>query len=74
MAVAPNSAYLFVAAASTLLQAGDLNTQHGQKYRFGLLLANLMVDISRALVSEKRRISPHRYNCYATYQVPDEHQ
>jgi hypothetical protein len=74
MAVAPNSAYLFVAAALTLLQAGDLNTQHRQKYRFGLLVANLMVDISRALVAEKRRIPPHRYNCYATYQVPDEQQ
>jgi hypothetical protein len=61
MAVAPNSANLFMAAASTLLQAGDLNTQDQQKYHFGLLLANLMVDISRALVAEKRQIPPRRY-------------
>jgi hypothetical protein len=70
MAVTPNSAYLFVAAASTLLQIPRLNPKHRRNYRFGLLVANLMVDIHRTLEKEKRKLPPRRFNCYAAYSVP----
>jgi hypothetical protein len=72
MAVTPNSAYLYVAAASCLLQIPRLNPKHRKKYRFGLLIANLMIDIHQALEKEKRKLPPRRFNCYAKYSVPSE--
>jgi hypothetical protein len=42
MAVTPNSSYLFVAAAASLLQQPKLHPQHRKQYQFGLLLANTM--------------------------------
>jgi hypothetical protein len=74
MAVTPNSAYLFVAGAASLLQRPKLDTQHRSGYRFGLLLANVMRDIHQALLFEKKDLPPRRFNCYATYQVPDEQE
>jgi hypothetical protein len=74
MAVAPNSAYLYVAAASSLLQVRHLNPIHRKNYRFGLLLANTMIDIHKALVTEKRSLPPRRFNCYAKYRVPEEEE
>ncbi len=56
MAVAPNSAYLYVAAASTLLQLPRLNPKHRKNYRFGLLVANLMVNIHGSLEKENRKL------------------
>jgi hypothetical protein len=47
MAVTRNSAYLYVAAASSLLQVTHLNDIHKKNYRFGLLLANMMVEMRR---------------------------
>ena len=73
MAVTPNSTYLFVAAATALLeQEDDIDPQHREDFRFGLLVANLMVDIHRSLINQKRSLPPRRFNCYATYRVPDE--
>ena len=74
MAVAPNSAYMYVAMASSLLQVRHLNPIHHKNYQFGLLLANLMTDIHKALVTEKRTLPPRRFNCYAKYIVPDEQE
>jgi hypothetical protein len=72
MAVCPNSSYLYVAAAASLLQQRRLDPKHRTKYRFGLLVATTMRDIHTSLVSEKRNLPPRRFNCYATYAVPDE--
>jgi hypothetical protein len=72
MAVTPNSAYLFVAAATTLLQVPRLNPKHRKNYRFGLLMANLMIDIHRSLEKEGKKLPPRRFNCYAPYSVPTE--
>ena len=70
MAVTPNSAYLFVSAATTLLQLPRLNQKHRKNYRFGLLMANLMIDIHQTLEKEGRKLPPRRFNCYAPYLVP----
>ena len=72
MAVTPNSGYLYVAAAASLLQLRHLDSKHRKQYRFGLLMANTMQDISTSLNKEKRKVPPRRFNCYATYQVPGE--
>ncbi len=61
IAVTPNSAYLYVAVASSLLQIRQLNLIHRKNYRFGLLLANMMVDIHQALVEENRSLPPRRF-------------
>jgi hypothetical protein len=74
MAVTPNSAYLYVATASSLLQITYLNPIHRKNYRFGLLLANMMIDIHQALVDEKRSLPPQRFSCYANYHVPEEEE
>jgi hypothetical protein len=44
MAVTPNTAYIFVAAASSMLQQGKLDSKHQKGYRFGFLLASMMMD------------------------------
>jgi hypothetical protein len=72
MAVKPNSSYLFVTAAASLIQQPKLHPQHRKKYRFGLLLANTMRDIRSSLAADKRNNPPQRFNCYARYTVPDE--
>jgi hypothetical protein len=74
MAVTPNSAYLFVAGAASLLQRPKLDPQHRSGYRFGLLLANVMKDIHLSLLAEKKHVPPRRYSCYAAYHVPDEQE
>jgi hypothetical protein len=74
MAVTPSSAYMYVAAASSLLQVTHLNDINGKNYQFGLLLANMMVDIYQALVDEKRSLTPQRFSCYAKYRVPEEEE
>jgi hypothetical protein len=58
MAVPSNSTYLYMAAASSLLQVTHLNDIHRENFQFGLLLANMMVDIYQALVNEKRSLPP----------------
>jgi hypothetical protein len=72
MAVTPNSAYFYVAAAASLLQVCHLDSKHRKQYRFGLLLAHTMLNILMSLNKEKRKVPPRRFNCYATYQVPGE--
>jgi hypothetical protein len=72
MAVTPNSGYLYVAAAASLLQRRHVNSNHRKQYRFGLLVAHTMLNISTSLNKEKRKVPPRRFNCYATYQVPGE--
>jgi hypothetical protein len=72
MAVTPNSAYLYVAAAAALLQESSINPKHRVDYRFGLLLAHTMLDIHSSLVAERRTNPPRRFNCYSAYTVPDE--
>jgi hypothetical protein len=72
MAVTPNSAYLYVAAAASLLQRRQLDPEHRKEYRFGLLMAHTMCDIALRLKQEKRQLPPRRFNCYATYAVPGE--
>jgi hypothetical protein len=42
MVATPNSSYMFVAAAASLLQQPKLHPQHRKEYWFGLLLANTM--------------------------------
>jgi hypothetical protein len=75
MGVTPNSSYLYVAAASSLLQQPRaINPKHRKGYRFGLLVANVMRDIHSSLEKEKRQLPPRRFNCYAKYHVPDERE
>jgi hypothetical protein len=49
MGVTPNGAYLYVAAATALLEVSSINPRHRKAYRFGLLLANMMTDIQKRL-------------------------
>jgi hypothetical protein len=72
MAVTPNSAYLFVAAVTALLQEPRVNSRHRKNYRFGLLIAHMMKDIHTRLVKEKRKLPPRRFACYARYHLPEE--
>jgi hypothetical protein len=72
MAVTPNSTYLYVAAATALLEQEDIDPQHREDFRFGMLVATMMVDIHRSLIDQTRSLPPRRFNCYATYRVPDE--
>jgi hypothetical protein len=72
MAVAPNSAYLYAAAAASLLQRRQLDKKHRKGYRFGLLLANVMKDIHLSLERQNKMLPPRRFNCYATYSIPGE--
>jgi hypothetical protein len=58
MAVTPNSAYLYVAAAASLLQHRTLDSKHQKEYHFGLLMANMMREISTSLTNEKRKVLP----------------
>jgi hypothetical protein len=74
MAVTSNSPYLYVAAASSLLQIMHLNLIYCKNYQFGLLLANMMVDIHQALVNEKISLPPRRFSCYAKYHVREEEE
>lgn len=72
MTVTPNSSYLYVSATTALLQQDDLDPEHREDFRFGLLVANLMIYIHRSLIGQKLRLPPRQFNCYATYCVPDE--
>jgi hypothetical protein len=74
MAVTPNSTYLYVAAATALLQQEELNPRHREDFRFGLLLANLMTNIHKSLIAQNKKMPPRRFCCYATYAVPDEYE
>jgi hypothetical protein len=62
MAVTPNSSYLYVSATAALLQQDDLDPEHREDFRFGLLVANLMIDIHCSLIGQKRRLPPRRFN------------
>ena len=52
MAVTPNSTYLYVAAATALLEQDDIDPQHREDFQFGMLVANMMVDIHRSLIDQ----------------------
>jgi hypothetical protein len=69
---APISAYLYTAAAASLLQRQHLDLKHRKGYQFGLLLANIMKDIHLRLEEEKKTLPPRRFNCCATYATPGE--
>jgi hypothetical protein len=58
MGVIPNSAHLYVAALTALLEIASINPRHQRDYWFGLLLANLMNNIQKQLESKKRLLPP----------------
>jgi hypothetical protein len=72
--VTPNSAYLYVTAAASLLQKRQLNLKQRKHYQLGSLMLNMMCTIHRSLEEEKKKLRPRRFNCYAKYQVPNEHE
>ena len=70
LGVTPNTSHHFVAAACCLLQQDTLDRRHRVDYRFGYLLANIMMEIDAKIRRERSPLPPRRYNHYSRFILP----